>query len=74
MKDDSSVPISINRGSGQIYRGASPGNSLCGTEISDGKRSEQPASTVSVQSASLRSRRRDTTISGSSQGTGKGGF
>jgi hypothetical protein len=67
IKDDSSVPISISRG----CRGSSPGNSVCGTETSDGRRSEIPASTVSVQSTS-RSRHRDNVSGGST--SFRGGF
>eukprot|EP00804_Cyclotella_cryptica_P022229 CCRYP_017931-RA/>CCRYP_017931-RA protein AED:0.02 eAED:0.02 QI:5792/1/1/1/0.8/0.81/11/115/2214 len=67
-KDDSSLPISITRGSGHR---SSPGNSVCGTEVSDGRR------TISVQSTAHRSRHRETT-SGSSHSsrneTTRGGF
>jgi hypothetical protein len=46
-KDDSSLPASISKASGHVYqRSASPGNSLCGTEISDGKKSERHRDTT----------------------------
>ena len=52
-QDDSSVPVSIGRGHHYQRSGSSPGNSLSGTEVSDGKRSD------------ARSRHRDTTLGSS---------
>lgn len=57
-KDDSSVPVSIGRGH-MYQRSGSPSNSLCGTDVSDGKRSD------------ARSRQRDATL-GSSYSSSQG--
>jgi hypothetical protein len=50
-KDDSSVPVSINRGHVYQRSGSSPGNSLCGTEASDGKKSKKEAMGSSYSSS-----------------------